>query len=100
MAFLIRFFLCILIAGFYLYLYVDKQNELTELRKEIPILSKEVKMVMEENKRLDYEIERFESPIHLMEIARKPEFGHLKHPYIKDIIVISDKEALCEESNK
>ena len=84
----LRFFLCIFIAGIALFAYIDKQNELTELRLAIPALAKEVKGIQEENTRLTYEIESFESPIHLMELMRKPEFGHLKYPYIKDEIFL------------
>lgn len=83
-----RFFLCIFIAGITLFAYIDKQNELTELRLALPALAKNVKSLQEENRRLKYEIESFESPIHLMELMRKPEFGHLKYPYVKDEIFL------------
>ena len=36
-------------------LYIEKQNELTELRLAIPVLDKEVKALSEENRRLKYE---------------------------------------------
>lgn len=84
----LRFFLCIFIAGIALFAYIDKQNDLTELRLALPALAKNVKSIQEENTRLKYEIESFESPIHLMEMMRKPEFGHLKYPYIKDEIFL------------
>ena len=80
----VRCFICICAAGFALFYHIDKQNELTELRLAIPVLAKEVKVLHEENISLKYEVDRFESPIHLMELMRKPEFGHLKFPYIKD----------------
>lgn len=85
---LARVFLCILIAGFTIYAYIDKHNELTELRLAIPALAKEVKQIQEENIRLMYDINQFESPIHLMQLARKPEFGHLKYPYFEDEIIL------------
>jgi hypothetical protein len=81
---------CILIAWGTLYRYMAKQNELTELRLAIPSLSREVKQLIEENRRLKYEIEQFESPIHLMELARKPEFSHLKYPTLNEIIVLEE----------
>lgn len=83
-----RLLTCIVVAGVTLYAYIDKQNELTELRLEIPVIAKELKRLQEDNIKLNYEIEQFESPIHLMELARKPEFGHLKYPYVKEIIII------------
>jgi hypothetical protein len=89
-----RFFTCILAAGVALFAYIEKQNELTELRLAIPTLAKEVKNIHEENNRLKYEIDSFESPIHLMELVRKPEFGHLKHPYLNDEIFLTKNASL------
>lgn len=86
----IRVAFCIFIAGMTLYFYIDKQNELTELRLAIPVLAKEVKGINEENIRLRYEIDRFESPIHLIELLRKPEFSHLHYPYVKEILILPD----------
>ena len=88
----LRIFICIFVAGWTLYTYIDKQNDLVELRMAIPILGSEVKAIEEENIRLKYEVERFESPIHLMELARKPEFSHLKYPYDRDVIVLPAKK--------
>lgn len=88
----LQIFVCIFAAGIALYSYIDKQNALTELRIAIPVLAKEVKGIQEENIRLQYEIDRFESPIHLMELARKPEFGHLKFPYSPDVIILQSEE--------
>jgi hypothetical protein len=86
----IQIFFCILVASFTLYFYIDKQNDLTELRLAVPELAKEVKLIQEENIRLQYEIDHFESPIHLMELARKAEFGHLKYPHIDKIIILPE----------
>lgn len=76
--------------------YIEKQNDLTELRLAIPALAKEVKSLQEENIRLTYEIEHFESPIHLMELMRKPEFSHLKYPYLNDEIFLPQGIALSD----
>ena len=86
---LIRLLICIFAAGIALFASIEKHNELTSLRLQIPTVAKELKKIHEENIRLQYEIDQFESPIHLMELARKPEFGHLKHPYLKDIVILS-----------
>lgn len=86
----IRVFICISFAGLLLYKYIDKLNELTELKLSIPVLAKEVKEIHEKNLELHYEIECFESPLHLMELARKPEFGHLKYPPINEVFVLPE----------
>jgi len=74
-----------------LYIYIDKLNNLTELRLLIPLLAKEVKDIQEKNLELQYEIERFESPSLLMELAQKSEFSHLKNPMLTEIIILPEK---------
>lgn len=88
----LRIFICIVTASLALYAYIDKHNDLTELRLAIPALSKKLYAIKEENIRLRYEIERFESPIHLMELMRKPEYSHLKFPYLSEQLFI-DKDS-------
>ena len=66
-----------------------KQNDLTELGLRSRYY-REVKILNEENQRLKYEIEQFESPIHLMELARKPEFSHLKYPTLNEIVILEE----------
>jgi hypothetical protein len=92
LGFLIRLFLCIFLFGIYLYLYVDKQNQLTEIRLDIPPLTKEVRAIREEIAKLQYEVDQFESPAHLIGLAQNPEFGHLKHPLIKEILIVEENE--------
>lgn len=89
-----RVFLPIFVCGFCLYSYIDKQNALTRLRIAIPDLAKEIKMVREENTRMKYEIDLFESPEHLLELAKSCEFSHLKHPLVKEILTVKEGLAL------
>ena len=53
---------------------------------QVPKLERKLKAIQEENTRLEFAIEKFENPINLMELSRKPEYSHLKHPIISDII--------------
>lgn len=89
---LIKTLLCIGIAAFSLYAHIDTINDLTALRLAIPILEKEVRALQKENEHLHYEIDRFESPIHLMELSRKSEYGHLKHPLVEDVIILKKEK--------
>ena len=91
---MIRILTCIFVLGFCLYSYIDKQNELTKLRMHIPGLVKEIKSIQEENMRLQYEIDQFENPQHLMELARLAEFSHLKHPLVKEILTVPEGVAM------
>ncbi len=97
MEFLVRLFCCIFILGISLFAYVSKHNVLTEKRILVPKLAKELQKQEEENVRIQFAIEKFENPIHLMELARKPEFSHLKHPSVNDIIII-EKEKKVDEA--
>lgn len=76
-----------------LYTSVQRQNALLEVGKAIPQLTKEVKALQEENRRLKYSVESFENPIHLIELSRSPEYGHLKYPYVEDIVIIPFQES-------
>jgi len=84
----IRVFLCILTLGVFLYAFINKQNHITELRLQIPVVAQELQIVQQENIRLQFEIDQFENPIHLMELARRPQFSHLRHPLVNEIITI------------
>lgn len=95
MGMLIRLLICISFAGLMLYKYIDKLNDLTELRLSIPTLAREVKEIHEQNLELQYAIDCFESPLHLMELARKPEFGHLKYPFINEILLLPETPIVC-----
>jgi hypothetical protein len=99
MGLLIRLLICISFAGLVLYKYIDKLNDLTELRLSIPVLAREVKEIREQNLELQYAIDCFESPLHLMELARKPEFGHLKYPILNDVLQLPETPISCSEDN-
>jgi hypothetical protein len=87
-AIFIRVLICIVMLGVFLYAYIAKQNTITELRLQIPIAAKELESAIQENTRLQFEIDRFENPQHLMELSTQPQFSHLKHPLLDEILVI------------
>jgi len=91
---LVRILVCIGAFGISLYSYIDKQNAVTKRRLDIPVIAKEIKDLKETNTRLQYEIDLFESPEHLMELARHSEYSHLKQPLLKEIITMQEGLAL------
>ncbi len=91
---ILRTSMCIFACGLWLYSYIEKQNTLTDLRIRIPELSRSVKTIQEENTRLQYEIDQFENPEHLIELARHAEFAHLKHPLHKEILTCNEGIAI------
>lgn len=80
--------LCLIIAGLMLYRTIDNLNALTELRLAIPVIKREIAEIKEKNLQLQYAIDSFENPLHLMELARKPEYSHLKYPKEGEVIAL------------
>jgi hypothetical protein len=91
---LFRWIFCIFLLSLFLYRYTDQQNILTDLRMQLPLIVKEIRLIEEENKRLHYQIEQFENPEKLMELARRSEFGHLRHPLVKEVLMCQEGIAL------
>jgi len=87
---MIRVLMCIFAFGCLLYSTLDQQNELTKLSLRFPELMKEVKTIRAENMRLQYQIDQFESPAHLLQLASLPQFSHLKHPLVSDILTCAE----------
>ncbi len=100
--FFLQVLVCAFSCGGVLYAYVQKQNDLIKVRIELPKLAREVRLLEELNSRLRYEIERFENPRHLMSLAKRPEFSHLKHPLMGEIFVLqsSEGESAVQEESK
>lgn len=100
MKLLVNTFVCILALGLSLYSYIDKENELTQIRMRLPEVAKAIKSIDEENMRLKYEIDQFENPQHLMELARDDKYSHLKYPLLKDILTVNEGLALQVEGEE
>lgn len=87
---LIQMGICVGVFGFCLYSYLDLQNKVTKLKIQLPKLEEEIRLICEENQRLSYEIDHFESPAHLIELASQAEFRHLKHPYLREVLTVPE----------
>lgn len=87
---LLKLGFCFSAFGFCLYSYLNMQNEVTQLKIWLPEVEKEIRLIQEENLRLSYQIEQFENPAHLIELAHHPEYAHLKHPLMKEILVVPE----------
>lgn len=92
--------LCLLVLGSCLFSYLEKQNQLTELRIYVPKLVKEIRLIQEENVSLKYQIQKFESPEHLMQLASDAKFSHLKYPFSKEVLVLQEASRLQLPSDK
>lgn len=84
----VRVAICLCSVSFVVYAYIDQRNKLTELRRVIPQIEKRAKRVHEENVALKYEIDRFRDPRHLIELAREPQYRHLRFPSSGEVTVL------------
>jgi len=94
-----RLLVCIGVLGLLLYSYVDMQNAVTERRLKIPVLSKEIADLTAANTHLQYAIDLFESPEHLMQLACHSEYSHLKQPMLKEILTMQEGTSLTPSAN-
>lgn len=90
---------CLTLISFCLYSYLNKQNELTQVKICLPQLEKDIKIVSEENCRLQYEIDRVENPMRLIELVHRPEFSNFKHPVMKEILSVPEGVAVKADSS-
>jgi hypothetical protein len=90
----LRLFACLSIFSFSIYSYLDKQNTCTELKMYLPKLTKEIQAIREVNANLQYQIECFENPQHLLTMAGRPEYAHLKFPFTEEVLTVKEGLAL------
>jgi cell division protein FtsL len=70
--------------------YIARHNRLTELQIKVPLLEKEIRMEEAEKKRLELELSVFFSPNRLEEVARKPEWAHLRPLQPHELFMLDD----------
>ncbi len=90
----IRFFIAVAFAGFALYSYLTEQNKCTEMRMLLPKIAKEIDAINQKNSQLQYKIVCFESPDNLLQLVQKPQFAHLKFPFVQDVLTVKEGLAL------
>ena len=79
--------ICIAVFGICLFRYLDRNNEITERKLRLPELDEQILLVEERAQALQYEVDRLESPLRLMELLRLPEYAHLRHPTEDEVCV-------------
>jgi hypothetical protein len=90
----LRMLCCLAVFALYLYHIIHKQNTLNYLSLQIPKVTKDVKALEEENLRLQFAIDSFESPDHLMQLVKLEEHAHLRHPSLSEVLSLTQGLAL------
>lgn len=86
----VRLSICFITFGICLYSYLHQQNVLTQIKMQLPRKEKEIDLLREEMRRLSYQLDQYENPNRLIELAHLPEFSHLKHPVLKEILTVPE----------
>ncbi len=60
----------------------------------LPKIAKEIEAINQENAQLQYQIVCFESPDHLLQLAKDRDYAHLKFPFIQDVLTVKEGLAL------
>ena len=89
--------ICLMSFGGVLYSYLAEQNDLTRLRMKVPELRVQLSAVVEENMRLKFQAETFENPSHLMQLASRHEYSHLKHPCTQAVLSVESYLAVHKD---
>ncbi len=87
---------CVAVFGWGLFSYLNKQQELAQIKVQLPELEKRLHLIQEENRRMLCEIEELENPSRLIEIVHRPEFGYLKHPLLREILTVPEAILTCD----
>ncbi len=87
---LYRLGMCLSVLSFCVYSYQNKQNSLTHLKICLPQLETEIKEIRKEICQLQYDLDREMNPTKLIELTHRPEFSHLKHPLMREILTIPE----------
>jgi len=91
---IIRMILSLIVCMTSIFSYVSLQNAVTRLKIQIPKIEKQLLAINDEISHLQFEVDQFESPDRLIDLACHPDFSHLKHPYLKDIKTVPEGFAL------
>lgn len=97
---LLQILCCLTVFTLYLYHMIQKQNRINYLSLQLPKLIKDVKALEEENLRLQFQVNCFESPDHLMWLVKQQEFTHLKMPLLQEVYTLPEGLALRKEGDQ
>ncbi|MBI5345845.1 MAG: hypothetical protein HZB76_01700 [Chlamydiae bacterium] len=95
----LKIMICIFVFSLSLFSYVDKKNGLTTYKIEVPKLAREINTLKQQIKKLQYEVDQFENPTNLMQLAQRPEFNHLRHPLVDEVLTLKEGLALKENDS-
>jgi len=95
---IVKIIICLFAFGYSFYSYIEKQNKITSMKIEIPKIAKELQDLRVEIKKTQYEVDKFENPAYLMQLLRQPEYAHLKHPFVQDVLNIPEGIALFDKN--
>lgn len=94
---ILRLLICLAVSSLFFYQIIQKQNQINYLSLQIPKLTKDLKTLEEENLKLQFHIDSFESPDHLMHLVKLNAFSHLRYLDGKEVMQLPEGIALKSE---
>ncbi len=93
----LRLAICIALLGTFLIAHVERQNELTRLRLQIPQIHARSCRLKESAMQLQSRVIKSQSPRHLLTLLKRKEFQHLHFPP-KDRLWMIEKKGSCRQN--
>lgn len=85
---LFKLSICILLLGFFLIAHIERQNELTRLRLQIPQINAKTKVLRESALQMKSRVQKKETPRQLLALLKQPQFQHLHFPQTSRVWII------------
>lgn len=86
-----RLGICICLFGAFLVRHVQRQNDLTRLRLEIPQIAMQARALEERALQLQEEVGKLQTPKILLEQLDRSEFAHLRAPLPQQIWMLEEE---------
>lgn len=91
-----RLGICICLFGAFLMRHVQRQNDLTRVRLEIPQIAMQARALEERSLQLKEEVGKLQTPKVLLDQLDRGEFAHLMAPLPQQIWIIEGETRSCQ----
>lgn len=89
----LRLAVCIALLAIFLICHVERQNEITRLRLQIPQIDALSCRMKESALQLQSKVIKSQSPGHLLALLDRPEFQHLHFPTAQSVWIIEENHS-------
>ncbi len=80
----------LLFFGLLCYAMVEKQNQVMQMRMDIPLLEKQIEQLEQKNAEILFALTKNRAPSLLMHLAKQEKFAYLVHPFSTDVLAFQE----------